>query len=176
MLLYVHTEKRDGLRDWERGDGREGRGARGRGPLCPSLLLYVASFTDNVGSVLGFSTWRYWSMLWPFAWSQWVSVSLLSRGQNDSSNCGLGSALICRICRSVCEALSIALWVLSKEAVGKSWDILTRRHFTLRQQISSELFRQCYIKRINPNLATKSEFYHICVFHFHFFNAPLTLV
>ena len=28
-----------------------------------------------------------------------------------------------------------------------------RRHFTLRQHISSELLRQCHIKRINPNLA-----------------------
>ena len=50
--------------------------------------------------------------------------------------------------------------VISKEAVGNSWDIL---YAILGHKLSSKSSKQGDTKRINPTFATENEFYHICV-------------
>ena len=50
------------------------------------------------------------------------------------------------------------VWVISKETVENSWDIL---YAINRSQMSSE--SSSHTKRINPKFATESAFYHICV-------------
>ena len=148
------------------------------------VFLSLQSFSDNISLPLSTGV-RSWQVAMP-SFRCWLGKFQHARALNLSISFSLVSSrafdLSCAcVARAVGDVTKIGLAscvkkgaqegfltccsvtkmeVMSKEAVGNSWDIL----YIFMSQMSSESSKQSlFTKRINPTFATESEFYHICV-------------